>query len=165
MQHIFSVYNITEHFWKKIVPNTLQNNFAAHFTEHFAEHFMEHLQNTFHGHILWNTFCRTLHRTFCDTFSRTFSDTFYNTLWNTLQNISQNISSSTSFAAWTFQGTSFVAQVLRYKFSQHILRYILRYKFWGTSFKIEYSYLYNTLSPNDTKCKSHHFYTFSVYQY
>ena len=59
-----------------------------------------------------------------------------------------------------FQGTSFAAQVLRY-----ILQNILRYKFQGTSFKIEYSYLYNTLSPNDTKFKSHHFYTFSVYQY
>ena len=161
----------TEHFVEHFTKHSFVEHFTEHFMEHFAEHFMEHFEQ--------NTFCRTLHRTFCDTFCRTFSDTFYRTFCGTLCRTLCETLCRTLCRTFhgtlcrtfhrTFQGTSFAAcfevQVLWHKFLRYILWNILRYKFWGTSFKIEYSYLYNTLSPNDTKCKSHHFYTFSVYQY
>ena len=124
----------------------------------FCDTFCRTLCGTFHRTlcgILRVTFCRNFHRTLCRTLHGTFHRTFHRTFCDTFHR--------------TFQGTSFAAcfevQVSQHQVLRYILQNILRYKFWGTSFKIEYSYLYNTLSPNDTKCKSHHFYTFSVYQY
>ena len=128
---------------------------------HFIPHvnlYLETCTSKFCG-MFCGTFHRTLRGTFCGTFRGTsftahFEVQFLQNIlrhisWHILRNTSRNIS---QHILWNIlQHTS------RNTFAEHFTEHFAT--FWGTSFKIEYSYLYNTLSPNDTKCKRQHFAT------